>query len=42
MKETAQVDECLKLLDQLGQLHEKGILTDEEFQKKKQELLDRI
>ncbi|WP_222845893.1 SHOCT domain-containing protein [Flavilitoribacter nigricans] len=32
----------LKLLEQLSELHKNGVLTDEEFQDKKQELLSRI
>lgn len=35
-------NDVLALLDSLAQLHQAGILTDEEFQRKKQELLSRL
>jgi membrane protease subunit (stomatin/prohibitin family) len=35
-------EEVLKLLKELGELKEKGILTEEEFAQKKQELLSRL
>ena len=38
-KEDSQ-DDYLDELERLGELHEKGILTDEEFEAKKKQLLD--
>ena len=38
-KQDAQ-DDYLDELERLGELHEKGILTDEEFEAKKKQLLD--
>ncbi len=35
-------DENMALLQQLAELHDKGILSDEEFETKKKDLLDRI
>ena len=35
-------DENMALLQQLAELHDKGILSDEEFEAKKKDLLDRI
>jgi hypothetical protein len=35
-------DEILKSLERIGDLHQKGILTDEEFKSKKAELLSRL
>ena len=32
----------LKILEKLGELHQKDIITDKEFQEKKKELLKRI
>jgi hypothetical protein len=38
----ASADEVMALLEKLGQLKAKGILTDEEFAAKKAELLSRL
>ena len=35
-------DDIMALLEKLGKLKESGILTDEEFNAKKKELLDRL
>lgn len=40
-KETSQI-ESVEVLEKLAQLKDKGILTVEEFNNKKKELLDRI
>ncbi len=37
-----QTDEVLAQVEKLGELHQAGILTDEEFQSKKVELLSRL
>jgi glutamyl-tRNA reductase len=39
-KADAQEDDYIEDLERLADLHEKGILTDEEFEAKKQQLLD--
>ena len=39
---TATADDAIALLEKLGQLHSAGVLTDEEFNDKKQNLLSRI
>ena len=41
-KEAASRQMAINLLRQLGELHKDGILTDEEFNAKKQELLSRL
>jgi hypothetical protein len=38
----ASVDETLKTLERIAELHQKGILSDEEFRSKKAELLSRL
>jgi hypothetical protein len=35
-------DEALTALERLGKLRDAGVVTDEEFEAKKKELLDRI
>ena len=39
-KADAQDDDYIEELERLADLHEKGILTDEEFETKKKQLLD--
>jgi hypothetical protein len=39
---TTSSNEVISLLEKLGQLQKAGVLTDQEFQQKKSELLDRI
>lgn len=39
-KADAQEDDYIEDLERLADLHEKGVLTDEEFEAKKQQLLD--
>lgn len=39
---TEPANENIQLLQQLSDLHDKGVLSDEEFETKKKELLDRI
>ena len=41
-REAASRQAAIHLLEKLGELHKAGILTDEEFDAKKQELLARI
>jgi hypothetical protein len=42
-KQTAQpTEDIFDKIERLAALHAKGILTDEEFQAKKKELLDRL
>jgi hypothetical protein len=38
----AQEGDIFSAIERLGGLHEKGVLTDEEFAQKKVELLDRL
>jgi hypothetical protein len=40
--ETASRQMAIHLMKELAELHKEGILTDEEFNAKKQELLSRI
>lgn len=40
--QAADSDEVLEMVRELGELREKGVLTEEEFAQKKRELLDRI
>jgi hypothetical protein len=40
--EAAAKQTALHLIKRLGELHKEGILTDEEFNVKKQELLSRL
>jgi hypothetical protein len=35
-------DDILKALERIGDLHQKGILSDDEFKSKKAELLSRL
>ena len=42
VNETAARQMAINLIRQLAELHEEGILTDEEFDAKKQELLSRL
>lgn len=39
---TTNTDEVIALLEKIASLHDKGILTDEEYTGKKQELLERL
>ena len=39
---TSENEDTVKLLKQLGELKEAGILTEEEFSEKKNELLDKL
>lgn len=39
---TTDSDEVIALLEKIASLHDKGILTDEEYTDKKQELLERL
>lgn len=39
---TTDSDEVIALLEKISSLHDKGILTDEEYTGKKQELLERL
>jgi hypothetical protein len=41
-KETEELINIVELLEKLGEIHKKGILTDDEFNEKKKELLSRI
>ena len=41
-EETASMQMAIHLLKELAELHKAGILTDEEFNAKKQELISRI
>ena len=41
-EEAASRQMAIHLLKELGQLHKDGILTDEEFNSKKQDLLSRL
>jgi len=39
---TSREDDNIGVLRKLSELHEKGILTDDEFEQKKRELLDKL
>jgi hypothetical protein len=39
---TSSTDDQLSELKQLGELHDQGVLTDEEFEAKKKEVLDAL
>ncbi len=42
LKEENSPDDVFKALEKLDQLREKGVITEDEFETKKQELLDRV